>query len=25
LDQNGNFEVLGRLDYADVRGCNQLL
>ena len=25
MDENGNFEVLGRLDYADVRGCNQLL
>jgi len=25
LNQAGQFEVLGRLDYADIRGCNQLL
>ncbi len=25
IDEQGNFEVLGRLDYADIRGCNQLL
>ena len=25
LNDTGQFEVLGRLDYADIRGCNQLL
>lgn len=25
IDQNGNFEVLGRLDNSDVRGCNLLV
>jgi len=25
LNKNGEFEVMGRLDYADIRGCNQLL
>ncbi len=25
IDQNGNFEVLGRLDNSDIRGCNLLV
>lgn len=25
LHPDGRFEILGRLDYADIRGCNQLL
>ena len=25
MNAQGEFEVLGRLDYADIRGCNQLL
>ncbi len=25
LNKDGSFEILGRIDYSDIRGCNQLL
>ena len=25
LSEDGSFEILGRIDYSDIRGCNQLL
>jgi len=25
LHKDGSFEILGRIDYSDIRGCNQLL